>query len=175
MVKRNTDLKFSTIKKQAKEAHVTEVHTFEDETTLKFHPIFAPTLIEQMFEEMQEILKTKPEGLTLDDKTTYTYVSFLCIKHFTHLKNQFKATTFIGQMDEIKSLVDSGYFKKIIEEVFLPQEMQKVFDELNKISSNILFMDQMTEKMRDEVKKLELKNKSVFENLSKAKTENAVQ
>lgn len=174
MAKKNKDLKFSQIKKQAKENNELEVHTFEDETILKFHPTFPPTLIEQMFEEMQEILKTKPKDLTLDDKTTYTYVSFLCIKHFTHLKNQLKATTFIGQMDEIKSLIDSGYFKKIMEEVFLPQELQKVFDELNKISSNVLFMDKMTEKMRDEVKKLELKNKSVFENLNKAKSENIV-
>ncbi|MDT0160270.1 hypothetical protein [Bacillus sp. AG4(2022)] len=157
-----TDIKFSQIKKKAKEINETEVFEFETGETLTFHPVFPPQMIEKMLEEMASMMKSKPEELELNENMTHKYVLFMCIKHFTHLKNQLKASTLIGQLNEIESLVDSGYFEQIIEEVFLPQEIQKVFDQLSKFGSNYLFLEKMNQKMINEVANLELKNKELL-------------
>lgn len=165
--KKNTDLKLTQIKKKAKENNLTETYEFVDGTTLKFYPIFPQTLIEQMFEEIQSSFQTKPEELELNEKMTHSYILYMVIKHFTHLKEQFKAATLVEQLDELSSLVDSGYFEKIIEEVFLPQEISKIFDQLAKFGGRFLFLEKMTEKMHDEVGKLELQNKDIFEQFGK--------
>lgn len=169
-----TDLKLTKIKQIAKQNNTQETYEFEDGSTLNFYPTFPPSLIDEMFEEMQLIFQTKPEELELSEKLTHSYILYMCCKHFTHLKSQFKAKDIVGQLDELRSLIDSGYYEKIIEDVFSPIEIQKVFNQLAKFGSNYIFLEKMTQKMQDEVGKLELQNKHIFENLSTPKTENKV-
>ena len=177
--KKNTELKLSTIKQKAKQTHEMETYTFEDETTLKFYPEFPPTLVEEMLEEMSMVLTSENEKsgdkLSISEKLIHKYTLFLAIKHFTHLKSQFKATTLVGQINEMESLIDSGYFELIINEVFLQSEIHKLFDHMNKLGSNVMFLEKLTHKMHDEVAKLELKNQDVFNNLNFHKENNVVQ
>lgn len=162
---KSTDIKFSAMKKLAKEAYTLESHTFEDGSTLSFYPTFPPALVESMFEEIQSAFQSKPEELEINEIMMHNYVLFMLIKHFTHLKDQLKSTTLVGQLDELNSVVDSGYFSKIIEEVFIPSEINKVFEQLAKYGSNVIFLEKMTQKMYENVGSLELKNRDVFEKL----------
>ncbi|MFO1442798.1 hypothetical protein KDN24_06165 [Bacillus sp. Bva_UNVM-123] len=162
--KTNTDIKFSEIKKIAKETKQTEQYEFEDGATITFYPTFPPTLIEEMIKEISTVLSQEGDELQLSEEMKHKFILFHCIKKFTHLSKQLKANSFAGQLSEMEDVIDSGYFEKIIDEVFLQTEIYKVFDAMSKISSNYLFLEKMTKKMHDEVEKLELKNRDVIEN-----------
>jgi hypothetical protein len=164
--KKNTDIRFTTIKQKAKESHLKEKYELEDGSTISFYPIFPSSLIDEMLKEIQITLQTKDEQIEMSEEMTMKYVLFMCIKHFTHLKNQLKATTFVEQLNEMQSIVDAELFDLIIEEVFLQSEIQKVFDKLAKISGKFLFLEKMNQKMQDEFSKIELKNKDIFANLN---------
>lgn len=166
MAKQNTDIKFSAVKKKAKETYTTEQYTLEDGSTITFHPHFPPLLVKQLFEECQSTLGKLDEGLQMSEKDSYNYILFMCIKHFTHFKNQLKADDLVGQINEMNSLIDAGLFDLIIDEIFLQEEIRKVFDQVAKLSGTNLFLENMTQKMFDEVSRLELKNKEVFKNLN---------
>lgn len=172
---KNTDIKFTQMKKAAKESHTQETYEFEDGTTLKFYPTFPPTLIEEMIKEISTVLSAEGDELEISEDMLHKYTLFMIIKHFTHLKSQLKGTTLAEQINELSAVIDSGYFNKIIDEVFVPVEVQKVFDQMAKISGNVAYLQKMTEKMQDEVAKLELKNGEIFKNLDLAKNENRKQ
>ncbi|TCJ01086.1 hypothetical protein [Cytobacillus praedii] len=174
MAKKNTDIKFSTMKQKAKEVNLMEQYAFDDDTTLSFYPIFPPTLIEEMISNISTVLTKEGDELQLSEDMMHKFIIFHCIRKFTHLSKQLKAETFSGQLTEMEAIIDSGYFEKIVDEVFLSKEIHKVFDAMTKISSNYMFLEKMTQKMHDEVSKLELKNKHIFENLNLNKSENNV-
>jgi hypothetical protein len=162
------------MKQKAKEVNQMEQYTFEDDTTLSFYPTFPPTLIEEMIKNISTVLSKEGDELQLSEDMMHKFIIFHCIRKFTHLSKQLKATSLSGQLAEMEAIIDSGYFEKIVDEVFLPQEIHKVFDAMTKISSNYMFLEKMTQKMHDEVSKLELKNKHLFENLNLNKTETKV-
>jgi hypothetical protein len=62
-------------------------------------------------------------------------------------------------------LVDTGYFKEIVEDVFMQSEIQKVFDKAVEISSKFLFLEKLTQQMQTSVQNLELKNADVISQL----------
>ncbi|KON87337.1 hypothetical protein AF332_11210 [Sporosarcina globispora] len=163
--KQNTEIKFTQMKKAAKQYHSQEQYEFEDGTTLKFYPIFPPTLIEEMIKEISTVLSAEGDELKISEDMLHKYTLFMMIKHFTHLKSQLKGKSLAEQLNELNAVIDSGYFTKIIDEVFIPAEVQKAFDQMAKISGNVAYLQKMTEKMHDEVAKLELKNGDIFKNL----------
>lgn len=163
--KASTDIKFSQIKKIAKEANETEVYEFDDGATLTFYPIFPASMIEEMFVEIQTVFNKVGDKLDLNEGTLHKFVFFHAIKHFTHLKSQLKATSLAGQLNEMNSIVDSGYYEIIINEVFLQSELNKIFDIMSKFAAQSAFFEKLQNKMQDELATLELKNKDVFENL----------
>lgn len=175
MAKRNTDIKLTTINKKAKEVYTTEQYTLDDGSTITFHPHFPPLQIKQMLEECQTILSQLGDDVQMSEKDYHNYILYMCIKHFTHLKSQLKADTFVGQINEMESIINAGLFDLIIDDIFLPQEIRKVFDQLAKFGANYQFMEKMTEKMQDEFAKLEIKNAEVFKNLKLTQTEEVVQ
>lgn len=164
--KASTDIKFTEIKKKAKQANAKETYEFEDGSTLSFYPTFPPSMIESMFEEVQSILKPFGDDLDMSEKDLDNYIKYMMIKHFTHLKSQLKADNLAEQINEMNSIIDSGYFDVILNEVFIPSEMYKVYDQAAKFSAQFLFLQNMTDKMHDEVAKLELKNADVFKNIN---------
>jgi hypothetical protein len=175
MAKQNMDIKFSTIKQKAKQSHQKEKYELEDGSTITFYPIFPPTLIEKMFKEIQTIFQTKDEEIkTLSEDAMMKYVLFMCIKHFTHLKSQLKGSTYLEQIDEMTSIIDTmvengriDLFSLIVNEIFPQKEIHKVFDKLSQFSANFLFLENMNQKMHDEVGKLELQNKDILLGLNK--------
>lgn len=180
--KKNTDIKFSTIKQKAKQSHTKEKFELEDGQTITFYPVFPQTLIDEMLNEIQSIFQTKDEQIELSDELTHKYVLFMCIKYFTHLKDQLKADNFVGQLNEMKAILDTtvdndriDLFSLIIDEIFLPKELQKVFDKLAKFSGTFLFYEKFGQKVQEEFNKLDLKNRDVFESYAnKIKSEKQI-
>lgn len=168
--KQNTEIKFTEIKSLAEQNNQTEVFEFENGSTLTFYPVFPDNLIEKMFEEISNIFakeEQKKKGkIELNENMIHKYVIYMLIKHFTHLKSQLKASTLIGQLNELNSIVDSGYYQIIANEVFDQKEIYKVFDRMAEISGRFMFLKRLDEKMHNEVSKLELKNRDVFANLN---------
>jgi hypothetical protein len=145
----------------------------EDGSTITFYPVFPPTLIDEMFKEIQTIFQTKDEQLNVSEDMMMKYVLFMCIKHFTHLKSQLKSKTFVDQINEMTSIMDTmvqndsiDLFTLIIDEIFLQKEIQKVFDKLAKFSGTFIFLNNMDKKVKNEVQRLEFKNKEILAGLN---------
>lgn len=162
----STDIKFSQIKQIAKESNQTEQYEFENGTTVTFYSVFTPTKIEEMLKNISTTLSAEGDELQLSEDMMHKFILFHCIRTFTHLSKQLKSTSLQGQLAEMEAIIDSGYFEKIIDEVFPQTEIYKVFDAMSKISSNYLFLEKMTQKMQNELASLELKNRDIFDQLN---------
>ncbi|MFS1518498.1 hypothetical protein V1503_18855 [Bacillus sp. SCS-151] len=161
----NTELRASAIRKKAKEVNQKETYEFEDSTTLTFYPIFTEKKIEKLLEEFASLFKQANEkDIELSDKMTYYLTLLQCIKHFTHLGKDIQ-NNLEYQLDYLDALIDSGYFKKITEEVFVPQEIQKVFERMTDVLGKYKMMEDLMNDAQNKFYDLKLKNKEVFEQL----------
>jgi hypothetical protein len=158
-------LKLSVIKKQDKNYQLKETFEFEDGKILKFFVHFRPSKIEEMLEEMAKQLNYANEkGIELEDKFIFNYVHFLCIKYFTDLGKDI-ADDFETQLKQMEWLVDCKYFKPMVEEMFLKEELQKVWDKMTDVLSRYQLLEKLTIEAQNKLKNLELKNRDVFEKL----------
>lgn len=164
---KNTNLKLASIKKQFKEVHKQESYELADGSNLNFYPIFPHNLIEEMLEHLAAQFKYAEEkGIETSEKFIHNYTLFLCIRQFTHLSKEI-SDNFEEQIQQMEWLVDTGYFKEIVEDVFMPKEISKVFDKMVEVSGKYLFLEKLTKQMQEEVGKLELKNADVIAQLGK--------
>jgi hypothetical protein len=162
---KQTNLKLSQVKKQYKEAHKQESYELNDGSNLNFYPIFPHNMIEEMLEHLATQFKYAEEkGIETSEKFIHNYTLFLCIKTFTHLSKEI-SDNFEEQIQQMEWLVDTGYFKEIVEDVFLPKEIQKVFDKMVEVSSKFLFLEKLTQQMQEEASKIEFKNADVIKQL----------
>lgn len=167
MTTKNTNLKFSEVKKQAKLAHEQEQYELDNGSTISFYVTFPQTMIDTMFIEIQKSLQTKDESIEITDSLMQNFVLFHIIRKFTHFSKDLKATTFAGQLDEMTALIDfeiegKSLFALIIDEIFLKEEVMKVFDGLKKAMSNVAFLEKFNKQVAEEISKLELQNKDLL-------------
>lgn len=161
MAKQNK-LTMGTVKKQYKKAHEKADYELKDGLNLTFSPIFPHGEIEKLLEHMANQFKYAEEkGIEISERFMFDYVNFLCIKFFTHLSKDI-SDVFEEQIQQMEWLVDTGYFKEIIEDVFMPQEITKVFDKAVELSSKFAFLEKLTQQMQEEVSKLDFKNKNIL-------------
>lgn len=173
--KKSTDIKLTEIKKNHKKYSVTEQYEFEDGKTLTFHPYFQPSKIEDLITEMQnQLLKAQELEIEFSEKMIHDYTLFLAIKYFTHLGKDISDDLTV-QLDEMEWIVDHKYFKPIIEEAFLPQEIMKVWDKMTDILSRSQLFEKLGEEAQKKFESLELKNRDVFEKLAKLNADNGKQ
>lgn len=170
--KKSTDIKFSEIKKQSKQSRVKEKYELEDGSTITFYPTFPPSIVEQMFKEIQATLKQKGEDFEMEQDFMFKFVAFHCIKYFTHLKSQLKAVTYEDKLLEMTALIDHeidnvSLFNFIVEELFDQKEVYKVFDLLAQHTGNFLYMQSLDDKVSEQFNKLDLKNRDIFEQFNK--------
>jgi hypothetical protein len=160
-------LKLTQVKKEYKETHKQESYTLQNDMNLTFYPTFPHAMIEEMLEHLAAQFKYAEEkGIELSEKFIHNYTLFLCIKQFTHLGKEI-SENFEEQIQQLEWLVDTGYFKEIVEDVFLPKEISKVFDKMVEVSGKYLFLEKLTQQMQEEVGKLELQNKDIFTQIGK--------
>jgi hypothetical protein len=162
---KQTKLSMTGVKRQYKKAHEKADYELKDGLNLTFSPIFVHSEIENLLEHMAAQFKYAEEkGIEIGEKFMINYVNFLCIKFFTHLSKDI-SDKFEEQIQQMEWLVDTGYFKEIIEDVFMPQEIHKVFDKAVEVTSKFIFLEKLTKQMQETVQGLELKNKDVIAQL----------
>lgn len=167
MATKNTNLKFTDIKKKVKESKQTEQYTLQSGETITFSPIFTYTEIDKMFEHIQESLATIPEGVEDSPKVFQNFILFHIIKHFTNFKKDLKANTYVGQLEELEFIIDmevegKSLFSLIVEDIFSQQEINKVFDTLGTLIASSKYIDTLDSKFKEQFEKLELQNKEVL-------------
>lgn len=162
---KQSNLTLSKVKKQYKKAHEKQSYELKDGLNITFSPIFPHSEIEKLLEEMSlQFKRAEEKGIEISERFTYDYVVFLCIKYFTHLGKEI-SEQFQEQIAQMEWLVDTGYFKEIVEDVFMQDQIQVVFDKAVEISSKFLFLEKLTNQMQESVKGLELKNAEAIKQL----------
>jgi hypothetical protein len=162
---KQSNLTMTKVKRQYKKTQEKADYELKDGLNLTFSPIFAHSEIEKLIQHMGEQFNYAEEnGIEINEKFTLDYLLFLCIKQFTHLGKDI-SDKFEEQIQQMEWLVDTGYFKEIIEDVFMQTEVQKVLDKAIEISSKFLFLEKLTKQMQTSVQNLQLKNADVITQL----------
>lgn len=175
--KKNNELKLTEIKKQAKSLDQMETTQLEGDKDLHFYPVFKETIIQELLEELQQnFIYANENNIELKESMIYSYTLFLCIKYFTHLKKDIP-DTFEEQVEAMQWLVDTGYFKEIVEEVFDKKELNKIWDKITDFLATVQFSDKLASDVQKKFANLQLENREIIENAfasTKAKFENVL-
>jgi hypothetical protein len=175
--KKNTDLKIGTIRSKAKETQQKEKYELDTGETITFYPIFSDNKIADLYDDYKNLLQqSKDKKIELSDRMTYYLLLLQAIRHFTHLGKDMKSTIEY-QLEFLDAIVDSGYFKIITEEVFLPDQVNKILDKASDILSADMALTDIMTKAQDKFEGLQIKNKDIFEqfaNKQKSESESKV-
>ena len=169
----STDLKLSAVKSQAEAMFEQESHEMKDGSTITFYPIFPDLLIEEMMEEVQKhYVELNEKNVVLNEKMTIYFIQIMAIKYFTHFKSQMPNTALgenndPGMLDYLNHFANTGLLKTIIEEVFMKDQIQKVYGKLTDIISTSQLGNKLEKEVQKKFDSLNLKNKDVFEQISK--------
>jgi hypothetical protein len=162
---KQTNLTIAKVKREHKQSQKKENYELKNGDNLSFYPIFVHSEIEKLLEHMSNQFNYADEkGIQISEKFTHDYVLFLCIKQFTHLGKEI-GNSFEEEIQVMEWLVDMGYFKEIVEDVFMQDQIQTVFDKAVEISSKFLFLEKLTQQMQEEVSKIEFKNADMIKQL----------
>lgn len=166
--KKSNELKLSEIKKQAKSLDTMETVQLSNDKDLHFYPVFKETVIQELLEELQQkVLYANENNIELKESMIFNYTLLLCIKYFTHLRQDIP-DTLEEQIEAMKWLVDTGYFKEIVEEVFLKEEVNKVWDKITDFLATVQFSDKLAVEVQEKMSTLELENRELIENAFKS-------
>lgn len=177
MVK-NMDLKITQIRDKAKLLRQMETYEFEDDTTLKFYPYFADDMIEELVLEIQGLMKEQEElnanlkededKVEFSQKMLETFINYMTIMHFTHLSKN-KQKGYVKNVSFMNDLIKSGWYKKIIDEVFDVKQIYRVYEALGEVIGSSFALEKMMEKAQNQFEKLEIQNEEVFKGFAKGK------
>ena len=177
----STDLKLSAVKSQAEAMFEQESHEMKDGSTITFYPIFPDLLIEEMMEEVQKhYIELNEKNVVLNQKMTIYFIKIMAIKYFTHFKSQMPNTALgegsnPGMLDYLKHFANTGLLKTITEEVFMIDQMQKVYEKMTDNISTAQLSNKLEQEVNKKVETLNFKTKDVFEqikNIGKNESEN---
>ncbi|MCM3110039.1 hypothetical protein [Lederbergia lenta] len=164
---KSKELNITHIRKVAKENTQEEIYEFDNGLTLKFHPIFSDGKINELLKELQFcILEAQEMKLKITDEFQYFYIQFLCIKHFTKLGKTVPNNNFLKHKDYMNEFVESGYFKKIIDEVLPASEINKVTERITDRIGTSIAMDSLMSKAVEKANDLQLQNREIFDELN---------
>jgi hypothetical protein len=161
---KNTNLKLSEIKSAAKKAHQKEVYELENGKTITFYPLFPDLMIDSLLEELQKHMVTlKEKEINLSEKMTLMFINLMIIKHFTHFKSDMPDTVLgdgknPGLLDWLEHFADTGLMKTIMDEVFMQDQVMKVYDKLTEFLGTTMLLDELGEKTIKHFENLKLKN-----------------
>jgi hypothetical protein len=174
--KQSTDLKLIDIKKQSEQLHETAQYELEDGHTITFSPLFGDLQIENMLEELQQhYITMKDKGIELSEKMNLYFINLLIIKHFTHFSKDMPSELLAvgkkaGLLDWLNHFADTGLMKTIMDEVFLPDQIMRVYDKLTEFVGTSLLLNELSEKTQRNLDVLRLKHSNA---ISKLETDTA--
>ncbi|GEM_PF-4694106 len=171
MAKKPAELNITQVKKAAKENLKQETYEFEEDgvtRVIRFYPVFSDGKITELLEELQVcLMQANEKEIEVDEKTLYKYISFLCIKHFTHLGKTIPHNNFVKQLDYMQTYIDSGYYKLILEQVLSAKEINKVVERITDIIGQSMAIDNIMRKAKNKAETMELENREIFDELNK--------
>src|SRR5690606_35166125 len=103
----------------------------ENNEIIKYNKIFDERKINELLEEAIEKMEYANENdieFFKQDSELLIYISFLTIKYFTHLKDELENSSLEDDISALGSLLSTGLFKKILNDVFDGNEVHKVYD-----------------------------------------------
>lgn len=165
------NISFEKIEQQAKEANKIEEYDLNDNDRIQFYPIFPYQKIKELFDEMADIIVQANElEVALDDGEIINHILFLCVKHFTHLKEDI-SDKFEEQVQQMEYLVDTGLFSTIVNDVFMPKEIDKVMNYAGDFLSVDKFLQTVSKRASERLEDLEIKNKDMMNVISDKEVE----
>lgn len=165
------NITLSELRSEAKEMNTMEYYDLDDNSRVGFYPIFSYKKIEELHNEMQDIHKQADElKINLSEDEVVNHIMFLMIKHFTHLKESI-SNKIENQINIMDTLVDTGFFATMFEDVFMVSEVDKVFDHLGAIIGKQLFGSRISKSMQDTIDKLSYENSEALEEFEELKKE----
>lgn len=163
---KSTLLKLSDVKKSVKEKSKQEEYTLNNGSTFKFQPFFFEPDIEELLLDFQQLLQEATEkGIEISDLLHYHLIHLMCIKHFSHLKSQIKGGI-LEHIEVLDFLRKEGIYKEVMDDVFIPKEVNKVKEYISEVIGTSQAMTSMLEKAQQKAQELELKNRDVIEQLN---------
>lgn len=164
-----TQLTFQKLKQKNKKYHEMETFELHDGETVEFYPLFSGRKIQALLKDYGQLMEQAQEkGLLLTEELQFQFLNFMCIKHFTNLK-QYVPDEIEKQVQFMELLIDEGYFEEILNECFSVEEVYRVLDEASKLVATYQSMENLGKLVQDHVEKLDLKNKQIFENVMNKK------
>lgn len=166
-------LKLSQVKKESSQVNKRELFELENGTAIEYNPVFAYDKIEELFIEYQNghVFAQKNNLDFFDNqRNIYFYLLFLAIKYFTHFEKEL-SNDFESQIIEMNHLIKTGYFTKIVDEVFNPKEVNKIIKHFEKWIVSNLSIIKMEEAIQDKTNELDLMIQDVLKELEERKSD----
>ena len=164
----NKNLTLSAVTKQAKSTHEKNVYELDNGSTITHYITFPDLLIESMLEELQKhYLTIKEKDIELSEKMNLYFINLLIIKHFTHFKDSMTDTLLgeeneVGLLDYLNYFADTGLMKTIMEDVFLPSQVNKVYEKMTDIIGASKLLDELGVKAEQKFQNLKIKNREIL-------------
>lgn len=153
---------------EAKRFDETEVATVGDGFEVEFYPLFSSDKIDNLVEVSGSVMnsdeeKGKPfvELINSSDENITLFIHFMMVREFTHLGQQMESTKPSELFPYFEALIKTGYLAELVEEVFLPEEMRKVFKRVAGIAAVGVHMSEFGLEFMEELEK----NRSKIENI----------
>lgn len=153
---------------EAKRFDETEVATVGDGFEVEFYPLFSSDKIDNLVEVSGSVInsdeeKGKPfiELINSSDENFTLFIHFMMVREFTHLGQQMEDTKPSELFPYFEALIKTGYLAELVEEVFLPEEMRKVFKRVAGIAAVGVHMNEFGLEFMEELEK----NRSKIENI----------
>lgn len=132
-----------SVLEQAKKYEEIEPYTMSDGADIEFYPYFAKDKIDNVIRDLQNFASSEEEEgksfvelINSSDEQFIIFVQFLMVKEFTHFGEQMKdADTPSKLFPYFEALIKTGYLAELVDEAFIPEEMDKVFKQLANISA----------------------------------------
>lgn len=158
------ELTFATIKKEAKKVNESVQYKLNDTTYITYNPVFSQTKLQEMFEFIIKVLKT--DELDLKDADFLNLVHLNMIKFFTSIGKQLKGATLVEQLNELNSIVDTeidgvSVFKVIIEQVFDPNQITKVHEQIAEKLAELEVVNRITQEQLVKMAELNVINEEI--------------
>lgn len=184
MAKKETktnNLSLAKVKKVSKKIDETEVYIIEEGhyagEQITFNPEFSEIKIKELLVELSNLFtEAEEKGIEVSQEMEIYITHLLIIKTFTHFKKDMpnglvSEDKSVGLLDMLEHFEKTGLLDECLNNMFLPEEVRKVFDRATDFSARGLLAQDLNDEILTKFSDLKLKNRDLFEKLDSIKEE----
>ena len=122
-------IKLKDIESQFNKTNKYSEHYLDDGRVIKYYRIFSEKRLDNLMKEYVIVSASEDKIVKeffADNENFFKYALFLGIKHFTHFRSEIPED-FEKQTVILEWFIDTGLFKTIFEDVFDPEQVEKIF------------------------------------------------